>query len=171
MGLFNPRRREEQAHYVYCENARFQEILRDKQRKIGNLTTPDFWSEWQDLNLRPLPPQGSALPAAPHPDFATLVLYHIFLFKSSLFLKKVNLFFSRFKAAINRRCAIRLSHHRYVWRQAARPLCFSWSLSHTRLYSDPNKTPTFSSKAPLRFLWWSQYPLLHIFASRYENRW
>ena len=26
MGLFNPRSREEQARYVYCENARFQEI-------------------------------------------------------------------------------------------------------------------------------------------------
>ena len=27
MGLFNPQSREEQAHYVYHENARFQEIL------------------------------------------------------------------------------------------------------------------------------------------------
>ena len=27
-----------------------------------------FWSEWHDLNVRPLPPQGSALPTAPHPD-------------------------------------------------------------------------------------------------------
>ena len=26
MGLFNPRSREEQAHYDYCENTRFQEI-------------------------------------------------------------------------------------------------------------------------------------------------
>ena len=45
MGLFNPESREEQARYVYCENARFQEILRENKRKIGNLTTPDFWSE------------------------------------------------------------------------------------------------------------------------------
>ena len=30
MGLFNPESREEQAHCLYCENARFQEILRDK---------------------------------------------------------------------------------------------------------------------------------------------
>ena len=30
MGLFNPERREEQAHYVYCENARFHEDLKDK---------------------------------------------------------------------------------------------------------------------------------------------
>ena len=30
MGLFNPRSREEQARYVYQENARFQETLRNK---------------------------------------------------------------------------------------------------------------------------------------------
>ena len=45
MGLFNPQSTEEQAHYVYCENARFQEILQGNKRKIGNLTTPDFWSD------------------------------------------------------------------------------------------------------------------------------
>jgi len=33
MGLFNPRSREEQAHYIYCENARFQEIKRENKRK------------------------------------------------------------------------------------------------------------------------------------------
>ena len=26
------------------------------------------WSEWRDLNSRPLDPQSSALPTAPHPD-------------------------------------------------------------------------------------------------------
>ena len=45
MGLFNPQSREEQARYVYCENARFRENLRGNKRKIGNLTTPDFWSD------------------------------------------------------------------------------------------------------------------------------
>ena len=30
--------------------------------------TPYFWSEWRDLNSRPLDPQSSALPTAPHPD-------------------------------------------------------------------------------------------------------
>ena len=30
MGLFNPLSREEQAHSLYHENARFQEILKDK---------------------------------------------------------------------------------------------------------------------------------------------
>ena len=29
-----------------------------------------FWSEWRDLNSRPLDPQSSALPTAPHPDIA-----------------------------------------------------------------------------------------------------
>ena len=48
IALFNLQSREEQAHYVYHENARFQEVLRDKQRKIGNLTTPDFWSECKE---------------------------------------------------------------------------------------------------------------------------
>ena len=46
MGLFNPQSRGEQARYVYQENARFREYLRGNKRKIGNLTTPDFWSEW-----------------------------------------------------------------------------------------------------------------------------
>ena len=45
MGLFNPQSREEQAHCVYHENARFQEILRGNKRKIGNRKIPDFWSE------------------------------------------------------------------------------------------------------------------------------
>ena len=27
-----------------------------------------LWSEWRDLNSRPLDPQSSALPTAPHPD-------------------------------------------------------------------------------------------------------
>ena len=45
MGLFNPQSREEQARYVYHENARFREHLRGNKRKIGNLTTPDFWPD------------------------------------------------------------------------------------------------------------------------------
>ena len=35
MGLFNPQNREEQARSLYCENARFQEILRENKRKNG----------------------------------------------------------------------------------------------------------------------------------------
>ena len=38
----------------------------------STLTRAFSWSEWLDLNQRPLPPQGSALPTAPHPDKLTL---------------------------------------------------------------------------------------------------
>ena len=34
---------------------------------------------WQDLNLQPLPPQGSALPTAPHPDLALGAVFANFL--------------------------------------------------------------------------------------------
>ena len=60
-----------------------------------------FWSEWQDLNLRPLPPQGSALPTAPHPDFYEKyawsfkkpnILYHLLREKSRVLDKKMKMF-------------------------------------------------------------------------------
>ena len=52
-----------------------------------------LWSEWQDLNLRPLPPQGSALPAAPHPDRPPYrvdlnIIAHPFLFVKPFLEKK-----------------------------------------------------------------------------------
>ena len=46
MGLLNPRSREEQAHSLYCENARFREDLRENKRKSDGVekinTTSDF---------------------------------------------------------------------------------------------------------------------------------
>ena len=40
-----------------------------KRKESGReLRSDSFWSEWRDLNSRPLDPQSSALPAAPHPD-------------------------------------------------------------------------------------------------------
>jgi len=45
MGLFNPQSREEQALYVYCENARFREDLRENKRKTRVRYEPSFWSE------------------------------------------------------------------------------------------------------------------------------
>ena len=45
MGLFNLQSREEQAHYVYHENARFQEILRGNKRKSEVRLNLRFWSE------------------------------------------------------------------------------------------------------------------------------
>ena len=67
-GLFQPQFGKEQAHLIYRENASFHELLRENKRKTGTLRFPFSWSEWLDLNQRPLPPQGSALPTAPHPD-------------------------------------------------------------------------------------------------------
>ena len=61
MGLFNPQIREEQAHFVYHENARFWEDLRENKRKSEVRLNLRFWSEWQDLNLRPLPPQPTRI--------------------------------------------------------------------------------------------------------------
>ena len=53
---------------------------KNKEKTRQNLLIlTDFWSEWQDLNLRPLPPQGSALPTAPHPD--TIFLFNFMLRK------------------------------------------------------------------------------------------
>ena len=56
-------------------------LTRIKKHAIVKLSVQQLrvWSEWQDLNLRPLPPQGSALPAAPHPDALFLVLSHNFI--------------------------------------------------------------------------------------------
>ena len=45
MGLFNPLSREEQAHYVYCENARFREDLRENKRKSEARLNLRFWSD------------------------------------------------------------------------------------------------------------------------------
>ena len=45
MGLFNPRRREEQARYVCCENTRFREDLRENKRKSEVRLNLRFWSE------------------------------------------------------------------------------------------------------------------------------
>ena len=39
MGLFTPESGEEQAHYVCCKNARFQEIWREN-KKIGGSVEP-----------------------------------------------------------------------------------------------------------------------------------
>ena len=47
-------------------------IQKEKSERISHLEDTVriilFWSEWRDLNSRPLDPQSSALPTAPHPD-------------------------------------------------------------------------------------------------------
>ena len=44
-GLFNPRSREEQAHLLYRENARFREDLRENKRKSEVRLNLRFWSD------------------------------------------------------------------------------------------------------------------------------
>ena len=45
-----------------------------KQKVLKPLRFQDFyWSEWRDLNSRPLDPQSSALPTALHPDIYLLL--------------------------------------------------------------------------------------------------
>ncbi len=43
-----------------------------KEKTLKSLINQEFqgfiWSEWRDLNSRPLDPQSSALPTAPHPE-------------------------------------------------------------------------------------------------------
>ena len=53
----------------------------DKSEHITNLDNVVriiiVWSEWRDLNSRPLDPQSSALPTAPHPDTGSLKPAHL----------------------------------------------------------------------------------------------
>jgi hypothetical protein len=42
MGLFNPQRREEQAHRICRENASFHKLLQENKRKTGTVRFPFF---------------------------------------------------------------------------------------------------------------------------------
>ena len=45
------------------------EVLKKVQKiRRFHQKSADFWSEWRDLNPRPLGPEPSALPTALHPD-------------------------------------------------------------------------------------------------------
>ena len=48
MGLFNPGSRDEQARFLYCENARFREDLRENTRKSEVLLS-DIFSNIMEL--------------------------------------------------------------------------------------------------------------------------
>ncbi len=54
-------------HFGVAETALFKSRLQTAKRTEQKLC-PFCWSEWRDLNSRPLDPQSSALPTAPHPD-------------------------------------------------------------------------------------------------------
>ena len=88
----------------------FQKSVSTQKRKIAEnlrFSTILVWSEWRDLNSRPLDPQSSALPTAPHPDIQfcgvlfdpanAIITQNIK--KSSIILKKLQkLFISKSKA-------------------------------------------------------------------------
>ena len=48
-----------------------------KKRVRTRITFEPFWSEWRDLNSRPLDPQSSALPTAPHPEMCCSKSAHL----------------------------------------------------------------------------------------------
>ena len=52
-----------------------------------------FWSEWRDLNSRPLDPQSSALPTALHPDIYLLLSLVVSFYILAWTKKKINPFF------------------------------------------------------------------------------
>ena len=54
------------------------------------------WSEWRDLNSRPLDPQSSALPTALHPDFSLLLSCGSQLVYISMPFIKMQAFFRKF---------------------------------------------------------------------------
>ena len=72
------------------------------------------------MNLRPLPPQGSALPTAPHPDIAIFrrfcripnLLYHLAAQKSSAFLIFLAVFLKKSKCGD---LGVRKSGEKWAW--------------------------------------------------------
>ena len=71
---------------------KYEKPLKTKEKSTENSCFLCFsWSEWQDLNLRPLPPQGSALPTAPHPDLYRFLPKALYIITPVL--TKVKMFF------------------------------------------------------------------------------
>ena len=101
------------SHQKYINQYSTYVIIEDLQRKNAILTQNCInialvlWSEWRDLNSRPLDPQSSALPTAPHPDilflgygFVTqrMLLYHRNRKCQDLFLILFKYFLSSFSS-------------------------------------------------------------------------
>ena len=71
-----------------------QDLKTKKQKVLKPLRFQDFyWSEWRDLNSRPLDPQSSALPTALHPDMNLLLSLVVSLYILAWTRKKINPFF------------------------------------------------------------------------------
>ena len=47
---------------------------KEKERKYRINTCVPIWSEWGDLNSRPLGPEPSALPTALHPEISFIII-------------------------------------------------------------------------------------------------
>ena len=74
------------AFLAFCNTIRFPENRKALKRKRFKAF---YWSEWRDLNSRPLDPQSSALPTALHPDFFSSTAFPAadFVILACLFLK------------------------------------------------------------------------------------
>ena len=68
-----------------------QKKKHDSFRYLRIKTIVLIWSEWRDLNSRPLDPQSSALPTAPHP-VTTLFIIQYSKGKCKPFFKKICFF-------------------------------------------------------------------------------
>ena len=77
-----------------------------KQKVLKPLRFQDSnWSEWRDLNSRPLDPQSSALPTALHPDFSDVYAYRSQLvYINTGFIKKQYLKTFFFKKFLKQEC-------------------------------------------------------------------
>ena len=79
-----------------------------------------IWSEWRDLNSRPLDPQSSALPTAPHPVICFLqriLSYHRCPQKARLFIKKSA--FYRLHISMAPTCALQQIFQRHQFADVA----------------------------------------------------
>ena len=91
--------------------------LTQKQKVLKPLRFQDFyWSEWRDLNSRPLDPQSSALPTALHPDIFLMLSRGSQLVHISMPIKKMQaLFQKKFKKFLNWAFQNFVDKNRGVW--------------------------------------------------------
>ena len=71
--LAKPTSLAEGKHHLPKANITCRRQTSFRPKRKDRKTVFSFWSEWQDLNLRPLDPQSSALPPALHPDLFALL--------------------------------------------------------------------------------------------------
>ena len=75
-----------------------------------------MWSEWRDLNSRPLDPQSSALPTALHPDIQFCGLVEVSLFILARSERKSKSYFQKNKKILSERILESLlTKHMQIW--------------------------------------------------------